>query len=142
MKLTAQLAYMNPLARSVREWSPLAPTSTFDGLFIEARQSALTNLLGPATGIHLQEHFPQIVSRLKSSVPEKEQNVLSKQLSYLLNSRSISSSGVWFLFGLGTYFISNNVLDNSRTETFVQWVIDQNLIEQLELFFDIEAPTI
>ncbi|KAH8689738.1 ankyrin repeat-containing domain protein [Phaeosphaeriaceae sp. PMI808] len=140
--LLEQRAHMPPQAHSVRGCSPLAPTSIFNGFSMEAGRRFLTNLLGPATGKHLQENFPQIISRLENLVPEKVPNALSKQLGYLLNSRSISSSGVWFLFGLGAYFLSNNILDDSRTDTFLKWIIDQHFTEQLELFLDIKAPTI
>ncbi|PVH99921.1 ankyrin [Periconia macrospinosa] len=140
--LLEQRAHIPLQAHSVRERSPFATTSTFNGLAMDAGREALTNLLSSVAGNQLGVDFPQVVSKLEDIVPQKEPNALSKQLGYFLNSRSIPSSGLWYLFGLVAYFLSNNILDNVRTDTFLKWAIDQHFTEQLVLFVEVKTPTI
>ena len=105
-------------------------------------RGVLSNLLGPNLELQLLENAPQITSKLQQLVPERYEGELSDKVGQVLTPRSTSPCSLWFLFGLAAYFVSNNTLENSRTDNFLKWAIDQKYADSLERFLQINTPTI
>jgi len=120
----------------------LTPTSVSHYLGTEAGRGVLSNLLGPNSELQLLENVPQLTTKLQQIVPERYEGELSDKVGQVLIPPSTGSYSLWFLFGLAAYFVSNNTLDDIRTDTFLKWAIDQKYADYLERFLQINTPTI
>lgn len=129
---------LSPAAEGVSRMASGDP----DCLPIESGRSALIKLVCSIPRLQIQENAPAISSKLQQLVPERHEGELSDKVDRLLNSRSSRPSGIWYLFGLAAYFVSNNVLNSKGMDSFLRWVIEQKYTKHLEQFLHINTPTI
>lgn len=122
--------------------APSASASSSNHFSIEASQDVLSNLLGANWRLPTHENVPQITNTLQQNVPERYEGEWAHKVNQLVNVRSTSASRLRFLFGLAAYFVSNNTLGYTRTDAFLNWVIDQKSTGDLEQFLQIDTPTI
>lgn len=127
----------------VRDRVIFSPANTPIILLTEARQEALSKLLGIKLELQLSENVAQVTSKLQRLMPERQEGELSGKVSRILDARWAGTSNLSSLFELAAYFASNNALgDGKRMDAFLAWVFDQKYTDYLERFLQINTPTI
>ncbi|KAI8714822.1 hypothetical protein NCS52_01203100 [Fusarium sp. LHS14.1] len=120
----------------------LSPTGVPITLPPETRGGVLLNLIEPISDHQLAGNVSVVTNKLQSFIPERWEGELSQKIAHILDSRSASPSSLSAIFSFAAYFASNNKLEDTRMDTFLQWVIDQNYTHHLERFLQINIPTI
>ncbi|CAM1506004.1 Fc.00g116410.m01.CDS01 [Cosmosporella sp. VM-42] len=107
------------------------------------------DVFGTLPGFELMTPLPYFrllsimeITELQRLVPERYDDELSFAVTKLLDPRPAGASSLHSLFGMAAYFASNSTLDSSRMDAFLKWVIEEKYSTELEIFLQINTPTI
>ncbi|KAF4630479.1 hypothetical protein G7Y89_g7654 [Cudoniella acicularis] len=108
-------------------------------LAVTERHRILCALLGYNTGDQVADLVPNFTSYLSALVPERFEGELAISVQQFFDPTH--KYPLQRLFGLTAFFISNNQLAKDQINNFLQWVMDQNNMTQLDSFLHIDTAT-
>jgi ankyrin repeat protein len=108
-------------------------------LAVTERHRLLGALLGYKTNSQVANLVPTFTSYLSALVPERFEGELAIRVQQFFDPTHKHS--LQRLFDLAAFFISNNQPTTGQIRNFLQWVIDQNHMTQLDSFLRINTTT-
>jgi ankyrin repeat protein len=95
--------------------------------------------LSPPGSIN-QEILPEFSSKLQELIPESFNGEIQSKLQQLFHPSN--NSPLHELTEFASYFLSNNTLNEQRTDEFLEWAIEKRPKELFRSLFSIKTPTV
>jgi ankyrin repeat protein len=100
----------------------------------------LSSLFRSPPGSINQRNLPEFSSKLQELIPESFDGEIWSKLQLLFHPGN--NSPLYELTELASYFLSNNTLNEERTDKFLQWAIEKRPKELFKSLFAIKTPTV
>ncbi|PMD31386.1 ankyrin, partial [Hyaloscypha variabilis F] len=100
----------------------------------------LSTLFRSPPGSINQKILPEFSSKLQELIPESFDGEIRSKLQQLFHPSN--NSPLHELTEFASYFLSNNTLNEKRTDEFLEWAIEKRPKELFKSLFAIETPTV
>jgi ankyrin repeat protein len=113
---------------------------THSDVELNERCRLLSSLLPSPPGSINQRILPEFSSKLQELIPESFDGEIWSKLQLLFHPSN--NSPLYELTELVSYFLSNNTLNEERTDKFLEWAIEKRPKELFKSLFAIRTPTV